>query len=150
MFQFRPKEEYEFDSDVLIGWIVEGDWSPINFEFRDFYRLYFLTLDQIDTEYPVRGKEYTFGGLPFPAVHSVGVTIDEKRGMIIKGPSVLSMSPLYSNSIKSHRCYIHHHVFVTNYESQSLTLQFLPWLFDIYIKKKNFEDINFNLLQSLI
>ena len=70
--------EYEFETDVYLGWIVEGEWSPISFEFFDPYNLHFFNLDSTTPRYPVVGEVFTFEKLPYFAKHSISVSVQRK------------------------------------------------------------------------
>ena len=70
--------EYEFETDVYLGWIVEGEWSPISFEFFDPYNLHFFNLDSTMPRYPVVGEVFTFEKLPYFAKHSISVAVKRK------------------------------------------------------------------------
>ena len=77
-FQIVPDLEYEFETDVYLGWIVEGEWSPISFEFFDPYNLHFFNLDSTSPRYPVVGEVFAFEKLPYFAKHSISVTVERK------------------------------------------------------------------------
>ena len=82
--QIIPEEQFDFNTDVRIGWTLESvpgkdsHWVPIAYEFQESYKLYFLNLEVPNTIYPAVGNEYVFGKLPYPAVFSVSMTVDNR------------------------------------------------------------------------
>lgn len=69
---------------------------PISFEFQESYKLYFLNLDARSPAYPQISSEYDFGKLPYPAVFSVSMTVDNSKKD--SQFSVTLLHPAYSSS----------------------------------------------------
>lgn len=90
---------------MRIGWTLESvpgkdaHWVPIAYEFQESYRLFFLNLDVPNTVYPVVGNEYIFGKLPYPAVFSVSMTVDNSTWFTTITSTVPCIHVIFRNEL---------------------------------------------------